>query len=381
MENQKKHLIIVAGEASGDDRAAELIAEIKKRDAAISFSGLGGQKMAGQGVTIYFDLTNVAVVGFVEVIKHFTTIKNAFHLILKKIDEQKPAAVILVDYPGFNLRLAKELKKRNVKVIYYVSPQVWAWNAKRIDLIKEVVDKMIVFFKFEETLYARHGYHVDLVGHPLIDHVKVALEKDEFLKKMGLSPCGRTIGLLPGSREKEVQKIFPIMLATAQHLYQKNPEFQFFAFKAPTIDMKIFDQYLKNYSFPIKIVCEKTYDGINACDFCLVASGTATLETAILKKPMIVIYKTSLLTWALAKCLIKIPNIGLVNVVAGKKIVPECVQFDATAENIAYQTIGLLSNDEKMKAAQQALGDVKDALGAPGASARAAQKVLTYISA
>ncbi len=379
MEN-KKHLIIVAGEASGDDRAAELVAALKEATPSLSFSGLGGKKMAKQNIEIYFDLASIAVVGFAEVIKHLGTIKHAFQLILKKVDEQKPAAAILVDYPGFNLRLAKELKKRGVPVIYYISPQVWAWNAKRIDLIKKVVDQMLVFFKFEEMLYARHGYPVDFVGHPLVDKVKVNITQDDFLKKIELSANGRTIGILPGSREKEIQAIFPIMLKAAQHLYQKNPAFQFLAFKAPTIDETTFSQYTKDLTFPIRVVNENTYDGINACEFCLVASGTATLETAILKKPMIVIYRTSLLTWALAKCLIKIPNIGLVNVVAGKKIVPECVQFDATPKNIAYQTIGLLSDDKRIKDTVQALSDVKNALGAPGASARAAQTIIHFLS-
>jgi lipid-A-disaccharide synthase len=406
MENQKKHLIIVAGEASGDERGAELVAEMRKRDPHLTFSGLGGQQMIKAGVDIYVDLASIGVVGFTEVFKHLQTIKKAFDLILTKIDEQKPAAVILVDYPGFNLRLAKELKKRKVhpvrdiktnfsqqsrtplrrpisngvKVIYYVSPQVWAWNAKRIELIKNVVDKMLVFFKFEEELYAQHGYKVDFVGHPLIDRVKVNLEKDTFLKNLGLSNNCRTIGLLPGSREKEVQNIFPVMLKAAEYLFQKNPEFQFLALKASTINIQIFEQYIKNVPFPIRVISEKTYDGINACDFCLVASGTATLETAILNKPMIVIYKTSLLTWALAKCLIKIPNIGLVNIVAGKRIVPECVQFDANAKTIAYQTIGLLSHEEKLDQIKQALSEIKDILGVPGASARAAQKILAFIS-
>jgi lipid-A-disaccharide synthase len=238
---------------------------------------------------------------------------------------------------------------------------------------------MLVFFKFEEALYARHGYKVDFIGHPLLDRVNVNLEKDAFLNEIGLPPSHPTIGLLPGSREKEIQKIFPVMLKAAQYLYQKNPELQFLAFKAPTVEDNIFEQYVKNASFPVKIVGKKTYDGINACDFCLVASGTATLETAILNKPMVVIYKTSFLTWALAKSLIKIPNIGLVNVVAGKRIVPECVQFDATPQNIAYQTIGLLSNEEKLNEIRHALNAVKNALGTPGASARAAEKILSYL--
>lgn len=380
MEKSKKHVIIIAGEASGDARAAELVAEIRSLSSGFTFSGLGGEKMAKAGVEIYIDLTKMAVVGFAEVIKHFKEIKKTFHFILQKIDEVKPCAVILVDYPGFNLRLAKELKKRGVKVIYYISPQVWAWDEKRINLIKNVVNKMLVFFEFEKTLYKKHGFTVDLIGHPLVDKVKTDVAPDGFLKTLGLSPDKKTIGLLPGSRQKEIEAIFPIMLESAKFLHDKNPEFQFILFQASTIHPDFLNQYLEDYTLPLKIVTEKIYNGINACDFCLVASGTATLETAILKKPMIVIYKTSLLTWALAKLLIKIPYIGLVNVVAGKKIVPECIQFQATPRNIAAQAIGLLSDQEKLDRIKRELTKVKDNLGAPGASVRAAQKIIHYLS-
>lgn len=380
MEKPQKHLIIVAGEASGDDRAAELVAQIRKRDPSFTFSGLGGTQMAENGVEIDFDLTRMAVVGFGEVLKHLSAIKKVFRLVLQKIDKKKPLAVILVDYPGFNLRLAQELKKRNVKVIYYISPQVWAWNARRIETIKRIVDRMIVFFRFEEALYARHGYTVDWVGHPLIDRVKVDRPREAFLNDAGLSASLRTIGLLPGSREKEIQKIFPVMLKTAAYLYQKNPQLQFLAFQAPTISAQSFESHVKNLSIPLKIVSGQTYNGVNACDFCLVASGTATLETAILQKPMIVVYKTSFLTWALAKILIKIPDIGLVNVVAEKRIVPECVQFNATPQAIALKAISLLSHEEKLNEIRQALAEVKDKLGAPGASGRAAEKILALIA-
>lgn len=375
-----KHIIVVAGEASGDLRAAELMSEIKQIDPGFTFSGLGGNKMARAGAEIYVDLTRMAVVGFTEVLKHFKEIKKIFGDILKKIDEVKPCAVILIDYPGFNLRLAKELKKRGVKVIYYISPQVWAWDEKRIELIKNVVDKMIVFFEFEKTLYKKHRFTVDCVGHPLVDRVKTAATPETFLKILEFSLDKKTIGLLPGSRQKEIEAIFPVMLKTAKYLYEKNPGFQFLVFQAPTIHPDFLNQYLEDYALPLKIVTDKIYDGINACDFCLVASGTATLETAILQKPMVIVYKTSLLTWALAKILIKIPYIGLVNVVAGKTIVPECIQFAATARNIGAQTIGILSDPDRLAEIKRELAKVKETLGSPGASLRAAEKIVRYLS-
>ncbi len=380
VEVLKKHIVIIAGEASGDLRAAELVSEIKKADPRFTFSGLGGEKMAKAGVEIYVDLTRMAVVGFAEVLKHFKEIKKIFQDILEKIDEIKPCAVILVDYPGFNLRLAKELKRRGVKVIYYISPQVWAWDEKRIELIKNVVDKMIVFFDFEKTLYKKHQFTVDCVGHPLVDRVKTTIAPEAFLKTLEFSLDKKTIGLLPGSRQKEIEAIFPVMLKTAKYLHEKNPGFQFLVFQAPTIHPDFLNQYLEDCALPLKIMTDKIYDGIHACDFCLVASGAATLETAILQKPMVVIYKTSLLTWALAKILIKIPYIGLVNVVAGKKIVPECIQFTATARNIGAQAIGILSDPQRLVQIKRDLAQVKENLGSPGASLRAAEKIVRYLS-
>lgn len=373
-----KHLIIVAGEASGDARAAELVAQIRKLEPTVTFSGLGGDQMARAGVSLYADLTKIAVVGFTEVIKHLSEIQTLFNLVIKKAEEERPSAVILVDYPGFNLRLATKLKKRGIKVIYYISPQVWAWHSQRIDLIKRVVDKMIVFFGFEKDLYAQNGYAVDCVGHPLVDEIKIQKSSPELLAEVGLSQT-TTIGLLPGSRVKEVQKIFPVMLQAARYLYARNPSLQFLVVQAPTIQTDILNDHHEISKLPIKIVKGQNYDSINACDLCFVASGTATLETALLLKPMVVVYKTSFLTWALAKCLIKIPYIGLVNVVAGKKIVPECIQFGATPDRLARHAIRLLSDKTKMAKTHNDLQRIKDSLGSPGASTRAAQIILSCL--
>jgi lipid-A-disaccharide synthase len=379
MGSPSKHLVLVAGEASGDLHAAHLVAAIKRLDPSITFSGLGGPKMRAVGVHLHQDLTKLAVVGFWEVLKHYRKIRKAFHLILQKIDETNVDAVILVDYPGFNLRLARELKKRNIKVIYYISPQVWAWKEQRVHFIKKNVDKMMVLFPFEKDFYARFGIAVDFVGHPLVDTVQVHTPKEDFLRARNFATDRMTIGILPGSREKEIETLLPIMTDAAKRLNQDFPHIQFLVIKAPTITTSLIEKYLQDIKFPVRIVEDNIYDGINACDLCMVASGTATLETAILEKPMVVVYKTSLPTWVLARIFVKIKSIGLVNIVAGERIVPECVQFQATSQRIARELKNIITDELNIADIRSRLKAVKTALGASGASDRAAQEVLKTI--
>ena len=380
MGSTPKHLVVVAGEASGDMHAAHLIETIKRLDPSITFSGLGGPKMKAAGVDLYEDLTKMAVVGFWEVVKHYKDIKRVFHLLLNKIDKTNLDAVILVDYPGFNLRLARELKKRKIKVIYYISPQVWAWKQKRVHFIKKNVDKMLVLFQFEKDFYADFGINVKFVGHPLIDTIKVHSAKENFLLENNLSPDKLTIGILPGSREKEIENLLPVMLDAAKILDQEFPQIQFLIVKAPTITRSSIEQYLQSRSFICQIIDDNIHDGVNACDLCMVASGTATLETAILQKPMVVVYKTSLLTWILAKLFVKIADIGLVNVVAGRRIVPECVQFQATGQKIAEEIKNIFTDELKIADMKTNLRSVKESLGPGGASQRAAGEILKTIT-
>jgi lipid-A-disaccharide synthase len=379
MTASKKHIIIVAGEASGDMHAAGLVEALKHQDPSVVFSGLGGPRMRSQGVEIYLDLTRIAVVGFVEVIKHYKEIKQAFDLILTKIDAIKPAAVILVDYPGFNLRLAKEVRKRKIKIIYYISPQVWAWKEKRVFFIKENVDRMLVLFQFEKDFYARHGVEVDFVGHPLLDALTVTTPKEKFLESHGLSDKRLTVGILPGSRPKEVSTLLPIMVRAAEILNKEFPPIQFLVMQAPTTPRPSLEDILRETPLTYRIIENATYDGINACDLCVVASGTATLETGMLQKPMVIVYKTSFLTWALAKFFIKIDNIGLVNVVAGKRVVPECVQFQATGKRVARELKTILTNELIIADIKIDLKTVKESLGQRGASGRAAELILKEI--
>jgi len=372
--------MIIAGEASGDMHAADLVKAIKTLDPNITFSGLGGPKMHNAGVELYEDLTKIAVVGFAEVIKHFQDFLSIFDAFLKRVDELNPSAVILVDYPGFNLRMAKELKKRNIKVIYYISPQLWAWKENRIKSIKECIDKMLVLFAFEKEFYAKRGVDVEFVGHPLIDQIKVEIPREQLLESLDFDKNYPVIGILPGSRRKEVEKLLPPMLEAAKILHEGNPNLQFLIMKAPTIRINFLKDYSGIHSLPLHIIPDRTYDGINACDLCMVASGTATLETAILNKPMVVVYKTSLPTYWLAKSFVKIPNIGLVNVVANKQIVPECIQNNAKGNKIAEELEEILKDNNKSASIKEELLKVKSTLGAPGASQRAAEKVLEEIN-
>ncbi len=373
MGQPQKHFLIVAGEASGDVHAAHLVDELKKIDPSLTFSGVGGPRLRASGVELYQDISSLAVVGFVEVLRHYGAIRGIFDLVLEKIDEVKPRAVILVDYPGFNLRLAREIKKRGVKVIYYISPQVWAWKANRVEQVKKYVDRMLVLFRFEQDFYARRGVRVDFVGHPLADALNAPTDKKKFCQRHGLDTEKLTVGLLPGSRQNEINTLLPVMLGAADILREEFAPVQFLVLKAHTVERALLERYCRDAACRPKIIEAGTYDGINACHLCVVASGTATLETAILGKPMVIVYKTSFLTWLLAKLLVKIPYIGLVNVVAGKRVVAECVQFQATPEHVASELRKILTDEIRAAVIKEDLRNVRDLLGPPGASRRAAE--------
>lgn len=382
---KNKNIFIIAGEASGDLHGAHLVNALKKIDSNLNFNGAGGHLMKKAGVNLYYNLADISVVGFWEVIKNLKKFKAVFKLLCKKLDELNPDAVILIDYPGFNLRFAEEVKKRNVKLIYYISPQVWAWGKKRIELIKKCVDKMLVIFKFEEELYKSCGVNATFIGHPLLDIVKPSSEKAKIFKELDLSPEKKTIALLPGSRESEVKRHLPLMLETAKIIQEKLPQAQFILSRFPTLCKNLFHSYITHYTcladrqaLNIKQL-DNSYDCISAADFVLVASGTATLETAILEKPMAIIYKTSFLTWLIAKSQIKIPYIGLVNVVLGKKAVPEFIQYGTRPKEIAKATIDLLNDQKKLDDIKNSFLELKEILGKGGASENAARIILEFI--
>jgi lipid-A-disaccharide synthase len=373
-------VLIVAGEASGDLHASNLVKAIKNIRPQIEFFGLGGEKLKETDVNLYFNLVELAVVGFIEVLKNLTKFRKIFTGILKEVDKVKPDLAILVDYPGFNLRLAKELNKRHIPIIYYISPQVWAWGASRIKTIKKIISRMIVVFQFEEELYKKYEVPVSFVGHPLLDVVKADISKEDLFRSLRLDLNNFTFALLPGSREKEVTCLLPIMLETASLLYKYlGNNIQFLVLRSASVKEEIFNKILKRYSFPIQIVSNMTYNGLAASDFALVASGTATLETAILAKPMVILYKVSFITWAYLKLIIKIPYIGLVNVVRKEKFIAEFIQYDARPKKIADYIARIIKDNTKITHIKHGLSDLTSKLGEKGASSRAAQIVVEFL--
>lgn len=374
-----KNILIVAGEPSGDLHASNLVRNLKSLKPDISFFGLGGNLCKDAGVDINFDITKLAVVALVDAGKNIFTIGRVFKDILKKVDSAKVDLAILVDYPGFNLRLAKELKKRNIPVIYYISPQIWAWGADRIKVIKESVTKIIVFFKFEEELYKKHGINAEFVGHPLLETVKTDLPKNEVLKKYGLREGTHVIALLPGSRISEVKSLLKAMVGAAKIIDRELGDVQTIVVRRPGLPDELYKPALTNSAPYIKISDGDVYSILGAADFAIVKSGTATLETAIMGVPFIITYKTNLINYIAYKIVARIKVLGLVNVIAGRVIVPELLQYDATPEKLAGTSLEILRNEKKRTAMLSELKKIKDSLGTPGASMRAAQAILPYL--
>jgi lipid-A-disaccharide synthase len=374
----KQNILIVAGEASGELYASHLVRAIKEIDPKVRFFGLGGERMRSEGVELYCNIVEIAVMGYLEVAKSLLNFKKIFDGLLKKVDKSPCDLAILVDYPDFNLRLAKELKKRGIPVIYYISPQVWAWKKKRLKTIKEVVSRMIVIFPFEEEIYKKEGIPVSFPGNPLLDIVVPSLSKKELFNKFHIPGSRYTVALLPGSRTSEVKSHLPIMLDTAKILKDRARDIEFLVLRSPTVKEDVFKDIIRNYQLPLYLLSGATYEGIAASDFAIAASGTATLETAILGTPMVLMYRVAFLTWVLVRLLVKLPYVGIVNILFKKKIVPEFLQFDAKAERIAPVVIKALTEPEELAQMKASLLKVGSILGEKGASRRAAKIILDF---
>jgi len=369
-----RNILIVAGEASGDMYGADLVKEMLKIYPDLCFYGIGGNKLKEAGVELIADAAQISVVGLTEV---FSKLSNFFKVIKKlknKLDALKPALVILIDFPDFNLNIvARQAKKRNIKIFYYISPQVWAWRKGRIKQIKKLVDKMAVILSFEVDVYAKNNFGVNYVGHPLVDIVKVNVSKVEARRKLGLSEDKTTIGLLPGSRTAEIKSLLPEMMQAAQILKKDIRDVRFILPKADTLDEAIINEIISKYDIEIKIIAGRTYEAIFCCDLAVVTSGTATLETGLLGVPMIIVYKVSLLSYLIGRLVINVENIGLVNIIAGKTVVPEFIQKDANGRQIASEALAILENEKRYEQIKKELSAISAKLGNPGATARAAK--------
>jgi len=297
----------------------------------------------------------------------------------KSMDERRPDLVILIDYPDFNLPLAKAAKKRGIKVFYYISPQVWAWRRGRIGHIKKTVDKMAVILPFEVETYREEGFPVEYVGHPLLDRIRPSYSQQESRRKVGLDEDKITIGILPGSRLSEMKKLMPELLRAADIIKKEIPETQFVLPLADTLEEKRVAEIISGFPVNVKIIAGQTYDAVSGADLALVASGTATLETALLNVPMVIVYKISLLSYVIGRLIVRVKNIGLVNIIAGKTIVPELVQNDANGERIAREALLILRNEERKEKIRSELLTIRARLGEPGAAIRAAQLALDML--
>lgn len=371
-------LMIIAGEASGDMHGAAVVKVLKKIKPDIEIFGIGGDKMKKESVQLIYHIDELAIMGSWEVVKKLPTIRSISKTLDALLIHKKPDAVLLIDYPGFNLRFAEKAHNSGIKTFYYISPQIWAWNFKRINKIKKFVDKIFVVFEFEEEIYKKAGINVEYVGHPILDIIEQPLEKSDFYKRYGLEKNRPIIGLFPGSRYQEVDKILPTMLNAAREL-ETNFYAQIVIGAASVFECDYIKSFLDEDS-NVKVLQYATYDLMKNCDVAIVTSGTATLELAYFNTPMVIVYKTSFLTYLIGKLLIKIKNIGLANIVAGKQIVPELIQHRASAKNIANECAKFLKDENLRNLVSSELKIVGTKLGKPGASTKVAESILKSLS-
>jgi len=399
-------IMLLAGEASGDKRAAELMQALRRLfpEVQFTFFGSGGDEMRAEGAEILADVRDTAIIGPVEIVRALGRLRSIYNELLHAACERQPDAVILIDWPEFNLRIVKDLKKAGLTTIYYISPQLWAWRRYRVRTVRRYVDKMIVILPFEVAFYRRHGIAVEFVGHPLVDSVRATLDRQAFCEKFGLAPEWPIVSLLPGSRRTEVEYILPVMIKAA-HLIRQKLTAQFIVPLAPTIEFgfahRVIEQTMREVrgqkpeakilnsgSWLLFSECEtralfvhgETYNALAHSDLAVVTSGTATLESALLGTPLIVVYRGRPINYWLVRPLIKLSTFGMVNLIAGERIAPELIQRDLTPDKLAAVVCDFLMDGEKREALKKKLGKVREQLGGGNAAERAAQVVMQQIS-
>lgn len=371
--------MLLAGEASGDAHAAEFVQEVKKIKPDIQLTGMGSIEMKRAGVDIFFDSAGIAVVGIVEILKHWGDIKKAMNLVKNKLETTRPDLLVLIDYPEFNLKMARHAKSLGIKVLFYVSPQIWAWRPKRIHKIGRSIDHMAVLFKFEVDYYHKANIPVTFVGHPLVDKVKTSDQLGTKKQRLGLAEDARIVGLFPGSRHSEINKHLTLLLDTAALMQQQDADLHFLLPVAATLNYQQIEQECANYNINITLTRDELYDVIASCDAIVSCSGTVTLEIALLEIPMCIIYKTSWLSYQILRRLITIDYIGLANIITRQEIVKELIQDDATAEKISDELFKLLNNSSYHQQVQNDLKKVKQSLGMGGGSKRMAELIMSFI--
>ena len=378
-ENLRQKLMIIAGEVSGDLIGASLIMELKKLDAGLKIFGIGGDKMREQGMNILYHINKMAFLGFTEIVKHLPFIKKVQADLLAVAEKEEIKNVVLIDYPGFNLNIAKKFKKNRMKIIYYISPQLWAWASGRMKKIKRLVNKMLVVFPFEENLYKSNNVDVTFVGHPLVDRIKEYkfLSKEELFSKFNLDVSKELLLIMPGSRKHEVKKLYPQIIKAARKLADEF-NLQIAVACSSNIDESLF--YQLSGQSDSKVITGYTYNLMKYAKFGIVKSGTSTLEAGFFALPMIIVYKISGLTYLIVKKLIKVSKIGMVNILLEDNAVPELIQKDVSEEKIYDAGKKILNDEVRYKSVKEKLKKVKDKLGNEGASARAAKLIYALMN-
>lgn len=365
--------MICAGEASGDLHAANLVKALRKKQPDLSVSAMGAEQLKSAGAEILVDCRDLAVIGIVEVLKQWSDIQAALQCLKEAIDKNPPDLLILVDYVEFNLKLAKYAKDKGVKVLFYVSPQVWAWRSGRVPKIGKAIDMMAVLFPFETAIYQQHNVPVRFVGHPLADEVHPTMDKAAAQQAFYLDPALKTVALLPGSRKGEVERILPTLLDSARLIKQSLQKVQFVLPIAPTLTREFVRGFVDLAGVEVNLIDGQSYDVINASDAVMVASGTATLEVALLETPMSIVYKVNPLSYSILSRMIKVEHIGLANIVAGKAVAPEFIQHYAEPHIIAAEVVKQLEDQPYRQNMIGELQKIKAKLGEGGGSSKIAE--------
>ena len=372
--SRKRTIFIIAGETSGDRHAADLVKALLAIQPEWQFHGIGGDRMQQAGVKLMYHLSDLAFLGIAEVVRHLPTILRVQKDVQRRL-ASGVTAVILVDYPGFNLRIARMANEMGIPVIYYICPQLWAWGQKRVEKIRKYVDLPLVIFKFEESFFARFGIRAHWVGHPLVDQLTHILPEKAFRKKYGLAADRHIVALLPGSRKMEVQQLLPMMIAAMEELAGSHRITPIVG-KPEHLEMAFYRQLIPD---GVPVIDQDVSALMKHAHFALVASGTATLELGYLQTPMIVMYRVAPITYFLGRLLIKLDHIALANIVAGKPVVPELIQHHLTVERVKQHARRYLEDENYYATVKSGLASIPGVLGPPGASERAARQIADFL--
>ena len=375
-----KSVVIIAGEASADLHGSNLVTAMKRLDPGIVFSGIGGKKMEQAGVKILLPSSEMAVVGLTEVFSKLRIIFKASKDIKSILKNDRPDLLILIDYPDFNIHIAKTAKRHGIPVLYYISPQVWAWRTGRVRKIARRVDRMAVILPFEKDYYKDRPIEVDYVGHPIMDECPRDINKSQVASKVGIEPGYPVVGLVPGSRKEEIRNLLPVMIDAIKIIKRRYPEIQCILPLAPDIEPSSVQPYIDDAEAPIILSQGSIYESLSVCDVALVTSGTATLETAIMGVPMVIVYKVSPITYWIGRMVVKVSYAGLVNLVGEEEVAPELIQDEATSDRLAHEALTLLDDAGIRENMIRNLNLIKEKLGRGGASEKTAKIALEMMA-